>query len=71
MATTPIVYTLTTCPTCEDLRDDWNGKGIEFEERTVDKNQVWLDEALVYADHVPIAVFPDGRIEVGFEGERG
>ena len=71
MSSIPIIYTLTTCPTCEDLRNDWNGKGINFEERQVDTSQPWLDEALTYGDHVPIVVYPNGQTEMGFEGERG
>ena len=68
---TAIVYTLTTCPTCEDLRTEWTSQGIEFEERRVDQSQEWLDEALSYAGSVPITVYPDGRVEVGFAGEVG
>ncbi|MBI4339850.1 MAG: hypothetical protein HY680_07835 [Chloroflexi bacterium] len=67
----PIVYTLSSCPTCEDLRTEWTGKGIQFEERRVDTSQAWLDEALRYADTVPIVLHPDGRVVVGFEGEMG
>ncbi len=67
----PIVYTLSTCPTCDDLRTDWQVKRIQYEERQVDKSQQWLDEALRYADTVPIILHPDGRVEVGFEGELG
>ncbi|GEM_PF-4374387 len=32
--------------------------------------QEWLDEARKYADVVPI-ILRDGKVEVGFEGERG
>ncbi|MCL0044059.1 glutaredoxin family protein [Dehalococcoidia bacterium] len=71
MATIPVVYTLTSCPTCEDLRIKWRTQGIEFEERPVDKGQEWLDEALTYGSSVPIAVYPDGHVEVGFAGEIG
>lgn len=67
----PVVYTLSTCPTCDDLRTDWRQKGIQFEERQVDKNQQWLDAALRYADTVPIVLYPDGKVEVGFDGEMG
>ena len=67
----PIVYTLSSCPTCEDLRTEWTRKGIQFDERRVDTRQAWLDEALRYADTVPIVVYPDGKVEVGFEGESG
>ncbi len=68
---TPIVYTLTSCPTCDDLRAAWATQGIEYEERQVDKSQAWLDEALVYGDTVPIVVRPDGGVEIGFAGESG
>lgn len=67
----PIVYTLSNCPTCEDLRADWTRRGIAFEERTVDQSQAWLDEALKYDDTVPIIIYEDGRIEIGFAGEIG
>lgn len=69
--TVPIVYTLTFCPTCEDLRSEWTRQGIAFEERTVDQSQAWLDEALSYSDTVPITVHADGRVEIGFAGEVG
>jgi len=67
----PIVYTLTVCPACEKLRDAWHRQGIEFEERRVDESQELLDEALDVGYAVPIIVYPDGRVEQGFEGEIG
>lgn len=67
----PIVYTLSTCPTCVKLREAWTSQGIAFEERVVDDNQEYLDEAQKYGDAVPIVVYPDGRVEQGFEGEHG
>ena len=67
----PIAYTLTTCPASEVLRTEWGREGIEFEERRVDTSQEWLDEALNYGDEVPIIVYPDGRVEVGFADEIG
>lgn len=63
-----IVYTLKTCPACNRLKDDWKAEGIEFEERQVDSNQAWLDEALKYGDMVPIAVYEDGTVDVGYKG---
>jgi glutaredoxin len=69
---TPIVYTLTTCPACVALRKAWGEQEIEFEERLVDTNQEWMDQALKHGDAVPIIVYPDGRVEGGeFEGEFG
>ena len=67
----PIIYTLTSCPTCEDLRSEWTHKGIAFEERQVDRSQAWLDEAMRYGDTVPIIVYADGRVEMGFAGKVG
>ena len=64
--TKPLVYTLTTCPACMKLKADWSKQGIVFEERAVDQDQIWLDEALKYGDMVPIIVYPDRRVEVGY-----
>lgn len=71
MADDPVVFTLTVCPTCDRLREDWARRGIRYEERRVDQSQETLDEALMYGDTVPIVVYADGRVEVGFEGEVG
>jgi glutaredoxin len=62
----PIVYTLSTCPACIRLKEDWVSRGREFEERQVDDNQAWLDEALSYGNTVPIVVYEDGRVEIGY-----
>lgn len=62
----PIVYTLTACPACAKLKQDWASQGKEFEERTVDTSQEWLNEALKYGDIVPIVVYEDGRVEIGY-----
>lgn len=61
-----IVYTLRTCPACIKLKKDWTGQGVEFEERQLDGNQAWLDEAVKYGDQVPLIVYGDGRVEVGY-----
>ena len=71
MESIPTVYTLTTCPACESLRSAWKERGISFEERPVDKSQIWLDEALQFGGEVPIVVYPDGKVEIGFEDEIG
>ena len=67
----PIVYTLLNCPACDRLRETWGSQGVKYEERRVDENQETLDEALEYGSAVPIIVYPDGRVEEGFEGEYG
>ena len=71
MADIPVVYTLTVCPACDSLRDAWKRDGIEYQEIRVDQNQDDLDAALDYADTVPIIIYPDGRVVVGFEGKTG
>lgn len=71
MADVPIVYTLTVCPACDKLRDAWGSRNVAYDERHVDQSQDTLDEALLYGDTVPIIVYPDGRVEVGYEGETG
>lgn len=67
----PIIYTLRTCPACIELKKDWASRGMEFEERQVDDNQAWLDEALKYGDTVPVVVYEDGRVEIGYAGMIG
>lgn len=67
----PIIYTLKTCPTCIKLKKDWLAQGKDFEERPVDDNQTWLDEAVKYGDTVPMVVYEDGRVEVGYANMMG
>ena len=71
MTDAPIVYTLTVCPACDALREEWGKHGIEYHERRVDQSQGTLEEALDYGDTVPIIVYPDGRVVVGFGGVIG
>ena len=71
MSEVPTVYTLTVCQACDRLRSAWGKLGVAYEERRVDQSQEALDEALLYGDSVPIIVYPDGRVETGFEGEIG
>ena len=65
------VYTLIVCPACDKLRSTWRREGIEYEERRVDQSQDTLDEALLYGDSVPIILYPDGKVEIGFQGSVG
>lgn len=65
-----IMYTLRTCPTCERARADLNADGIDFEERVIDDNTAWFNEASRLALTVPILVRGD-KIEVGWKGESG
>lgn len=53
------------------MRDAWRRQKIQYEERRVDQSQETLDEALDYGDTVPIIIYPDGTVEIGFEGHTG
>jgi len=65
-----ILYTLRGCPTCEKAKQGLSKRGVQFEERRVDDNAAWWNEATALAATVPILVWGD-RVEVGWEGEEG
>ena len=48
-------------------------RGVDFEERVVDDRPDWAAEAIRFSGQnvVPVLVYPNGRVEVGFEGEHG
>ena len=68
---TPVVYTIRGCDACVRLLKKWEAEGVRFDERRVELSQATLDEARKYGDMVPIVLWPDGRIEQGFEGHLG
>lgn len=70
-AQVPIVYTIRGCDACVKLLQKWQNEGIAYEERRVELSQETLDEARTYGSVVPIVVWPDGRVEQGFEGSLG
>ena len=63
-----VIYTISTCPACTQLKKNLTRKGIKFTEKQVDSNQKWLDEALIYGEAVPIIVHPDGKVEINPTG---
>lgn len=67
----PVVYTIRGCDACVKLLKKWNSEGVQYDERRVELSQATLDEARKYGDMVPIVVWPDGRVEQGFEGHLG
>jgi hypothetical protein len=67
----PVVYTIRGCDACVKLLRQWEREGRHWEERRVELSQAVLDEARQYGDMVPIVVWPDGRVEQGFEGSLG
>jgi glutaredoxin len=67
----PIVYTIRGCDACVQLLEKWTAAGLPYEERRVELSQAVLDEARRYGAMVPIVVWPDGRVEQGFEDRIG
>ena len=65
-----IIYTLRTCPTCAEAKRDLGAEGIAFEERMIDDNAQWYEEAIALAPTVPILVQGE-RVELGWKGEYG
>ena len=65
-----IIYTVRTCATCERARRELTEEGVAFEERMIDDNPQWFDEASRLGLTVPILVRGD-RVEVGWKGEVG
>ena len=65
-----IIYTLTSCPTCAHAKRDLDADRVPYEERKIDENGAYYDEALELGFSVPIIV-RDGKVEVGWKGESG
>jgi glutaredoxin len=65
-----VIYTLSTCPTCNRAKADLTADGVDFEERVIDKDARYWEEAQELAFTVPI-ILRDGKVEVGWKGESG
>lgn len=68
-----ILYTLSTCEVSDRARATLTERGTAFEERLLDHREDWQDEVIALTGQytVPVLQHPDGRVEVGFEGEVG
>jgi glutaredoxin len=68
-----LLYTLSTCPTCEQAKHVLRERGVAFEERVLDDREDWQDEVFSRSGQysVPVQIHPDGRVEVGIDGEVG
>lgn len=64
------MYSLRNCLTCEKARGILRQEGMDFDERLVEENPKWLEEALRLSDTVPVFLYGD-RVEIGFRGEEG
>ena len=63
----PIVFTIRGCEACVKLLAKLDADGIAYEERRAEVSQDAMDEARSYGSAVPIVVWPDGRVQQGFE----
>ena len=68
-----IMYSMTDCPVCLRAKRELHRRGVAFDAREVDEDELWQDEVLRLTDQntVPVFVHEGGRVEVGFEGEKG
>ena len=66
-----IVYTLKNCATSETAMTALRERGVDLEERRVDLNADWWNEALNYSMTVPVILWDNGEVEIGWDGEHG
>lgn len=66
-----ILYTLDGCDVSDQARAGLTSRGVLFEEREVTLRPEWWEEAQNLSDCVPIIIYPDGRVQSGWEGEKG
>jgi len=66
-----IVYSLRNCPTSDKAKAAMIERGVSFEERRVDDEVQWWEEALKYSLTVPVIIWENGDVEIGWEGEHG
>ncbi|MDP9180514.1 MAG: hypothetical protein M3O21_02190 [Chloroflexota bacterium] len=66
-----IVYTLKNCATSEKAMTALRERGVDLEERRVDQNADWWNEALNYSMTVPVILWDNGEVEIGWNGEHG
>ena len=66
-----IIYTLRTCDASQKALTALRERGIEFEERRVDSNVDWWEEALNYSVTVPVILWDNGEVEIGWDGDHG
>ena len=66
-----ILYTSRNCPTSDKARRGLSKMGVEFEERLVEENPEWWRQLQKYSYTVPVIVWTDNDIQIGWEGEHG
>lgn len=71
MAEKVILYTAPSCGASDRAREELLAEGVDLEERNVMQKQEWFDEVLKYSIFVPVVVWQDGRVEIGWKGRVG
>jgi len=65
-----IIYTLRSCPTCARAKADLTADNVAFEEREIDDNPAFYEEAVELGFTVPI-IIRGTQVETGWKGESG
>ena len=65
-----IIYTLRSCPTCARAKADLTADNVTFEEREIDDNPAFYEEAVELGFTVPI-IIRGTQVETGWKGESG
>ena len=65
-----IIYTVPGCGTCARAVKELTAEGADFEERNIQKNDAWYEEAARLSISVPILV-RGGKVELGWKGDMG
>ena len=65
-----IMYSIPGCGTCARAKRELVADGVDFEERNINTNPEWFDEAARLGVTVPIFL-RDGRVEIGWKGDSG
>ena len=66
-----VVYTPSKLPDQRESHDGARERGVDLEERRVDLNADWWNEALNYSMTVPVILWDNGEVEIGWDGEHG
>ncbi|MGM0368332.1 MAG: glutaredoxin domain-containing protein [Actinomycetota bacterium] len=65
-----IVYSTSTCPYCNRVKDYLASKGVKFKDIDIAKDKKYLDEMVKKSGQMGIPVIDiDGNIIIGFEKE--
>ena len=66
-----IMYSIPGCGTCARAKREMIAEEIDFEERNINTNDQWYQEAVKLSVTVPIFIHEDDRVEIGWRGDSG